>query len=276
MTYEVKWRDEARQAFLRLDKAIATGTKSTETAGARAQLIKDLEQSGINAQRATQLVDAFIKKIGQIPAHVALSLTETATGTWSITGGSAAAGTEEASVAGGGGARLVQRAGGGLVSGGSRIPRADDIHARLSHNEYVVQSDAVDHYGVGMLDDINAGRYAGGGYVGSLPGLAGFLGAQYLGTQTQLEQALMAAVAAAMAAAKESAGSSKAPIIARHRDHPLRCSAAPQRLIPTLGACCPCGHAFLSASAIPRRMATLTGAAAGSCGPGPGVRRGSA
>jgi len=181
---------------------IATGDKSTETQGARAQLIKDLENAGISAQNATKLVDAFIKKIGQIPSHVNLSLTETASGTWSISG-SAAAGTAEAT--GAGNARLTQHASGGLILGGSGRPRADDIHAMLSHGEYVVQAPAVNKYGAGMLDSINAMHFAEGGYAGDLAGLGAWTGAQYLNTASTLTEALEAAVTAAIRAAEESA-----------------------------------------------------------------------
>ena len=186
------------------DSILATGTQSNETEAERAQLIHDLEQAGLSAQQATTLVDAFIKKIQQIPSHVSLTLTETATGTWSVTG-SASQGTAEAT--GPGGARLVQSAGGGLITTGSHVPRADDVPALLSHGEYVVQAAAVAKYGPGMLDAINAGHYAGGGYAGSPLGLPPWIAGQAAGLETMIEQILEAAVAAA-----QQSGSGKAPV----------------------------------------------------------------
>jgi hypothetical protein len=59
----------------------------------------------------------------------------------------------------------VGAATGGLIRGGSGRPRADDIVARLSDNEYVIQEPAVRKYGVGTFDDLNAMRFADGGHV---------------------------------------------------------------------------------------------------------------
>jgi hypothetical protein len=62
---------------------------------------------------------------------------------------------------------LPQRASGGQVRGGSGRPRADDIPTLLSDREYVVQAPAVDHYGVGLFESLNAMKYGGGGQVGA-------------------------------------------------------------------------------------------------------------
>ena len=185
------------------------GANSASTENDRAQLIRDLEASGLSAQKATQLVDAFIKKIAQIPTHVNLSITESATGTWSITG-NASAGTAEAHVTGAGGRTITQHASGGLIDQGSHIPRADDVHARLSRGEYVVQSDAVDHYGVGMLDAINAKHFDGGGYAGNLAGLASWLGNRAAGDEYTMAQALIASIQAAQGTGQSSG---RSPII---------------------------------------------------------------
>ena len=57
-----------------------------------------------------------------------------------------------------------KKAYGGYISGPGG-PRDDLIPARLSDGEYVVQANAVDHYGAGFLDSINSRRYAMGGDV---------------------------------------------------------------------------------------------------------------
>jgi hypothetical protein len=191
---------------------LATGDKSNSTASARAQLIKDLENAGLSAQKATTYVDGFIKKLDQIPKNVSVTLHESATGQWTITGGAVSA----SQGAGGSGNAAGGLAGGGLVAGGSGHPRADDIHAMLSHGEYVVQAPAVGKYGTGLLDSINAMHFAGGGYAGDLPGLGGWINTQYMNTQYAMEQTLMAIVERAIAQAEAGAKSSKggsAPVI---------------------------------------------------------------
>jgi len=116
-------------------------------------------------------------------------LTETATGTWSVSGQMLI--TTSGTVATTG---RTAAAGGGLIEGGSGMPRADDIPATLSHGEYVVQAGAVSKYGPGMLDSINKGHVAEGGYTGSLPGLGGGRAPQYEGVQSTLPRAPEAAV----------------------------------------------------------------------------------
>lgn len=201
------------------------GANSDSAKSARAALITDLEQSGVNAQTATKMVNAYTKAIQGIPAEKALKLTETASGTWSISQAAAAveaANPTNQSLPGGypGG---VGAAEGGLITSGSRISRADDVNARLSHGEYVVQAPAVSKYGVPFLESVNGMHYgeggpvgyAGGGavgasYEGSLQGMGGFISQQYQSTQTMLEHALMAVVTAAIAAARSHQGGSGA------------------------------------------------------------------
>jgi hypothetical protein len=58
-------------------------------------------------------------------------------------------------------------AAGGPVRGGSGRPGADDIPTLLSNNEFVIKAPAVDHYGAGVFESLNAMKYAGGGLVGA-------------------------------------------------------------------------------------------------------------
>lgn len=57
----------------------------------------------------------------------------------------------------------VRRAHGGIIPGPPS--KADSEWARVSTGEYVIQSDAVSHYGPAFLDAVNARRYASGGLV---------------------------------------------------------------------------------------------------------------
>ncbi|MCX2755514.1 hypothetical protein [Gordonia sp. 4N] len=58
------------------------------------------------------------------------------------------------------------KAAGGAISGPGG-PRDDLIPAMLSNGEYVVKASSVDRYGVQMMDQINAGKFADGGLVGT-------------------------------------------------------------------------------------------------------------
>jgi TP901 family phage tail tape measure protein len=88
---------------------------------------------------------------------------------------------------------VAQRASGGPIGfsdgGGGKVtgpggPKSDVIPAYLSNGEYVIQASSVSKYGKDMMDNINAGKFAGGGpistsraasqakstYRGALPG----------------------------------------------------------------------------------------------------------
>ncbi|MDM8084751.1 phage tail tape measure protein [Cellulomonas cellasea] len=62
----------------------------------------------------------------------------------------------------------VRRASGGSVFGAG-TSTSDSIPALLSHGEFVVKTAAVERYGRGFFDDLNAMRFATGGYVGGSP-----------------------------------------------------------------------------------------------------------
>jgi TP901 family phage tail tape measure protein len=57
--------------------------------------------------------------------------------------------------------------GGGVFGPGSST--SDSIPAMLSNGEYVVNAASVKKYGVGTMDSINAGKFSGGGFIGSSP-----------------------------------------------------------------------------------------------------------
>ena len=62
--------------------------------------------------------------------------------------------------------RYITGATGGYVQGPG-TPTSDSVHARLSTGEFVMQASAVDHYGRGVMEALNARRYASGGAVGT-------------------------------------------------------------------------------------------------------------
>jgi len=62
--------------------------------------------------------------------------------------------------------RNKKAATGGFIQGPG-TKNSDSIPARLSNGEYVVRASAVDQYGVGMLNQINEKKFAGGGFVGA-------------------------------------------------------------------------------------------------------------
>lgn len=61
-------------------------------------------------------------------------------------------------------ANITNKATGGYISGPGTAT-SDSIPARLSNGEYVIRASAVDHYGVGLFDQLNYQQYASGGLV---------------------------------------------------------------------------------------------------------------
>jgi TP901 family phage tail tape measure protein len=72
--------------------------------------------------------------------------------------------------------KLFNRNSGGIIPG--RGPNADTVPAMLTRGEYVIQRDAVDKYGVGFFDRVNAKKYNSGGRVGYNTGSPGGVGSE--------------------------------------------------------------------------------------------------
>jgi len=70
--------------------------------------------------------------------------------------------------------------GGGKVSGPGG-PKSDVIPAMLSNGEYVIQASSVGKYGKDMMDTINAGKFAYGGYISADRAETAASGNRYLG-----------------------------------------------------------------------------------------------
>lgn len=119
-----------------------------------------------NKTKAKEYADQLLQIPRQVPTEVVL--TGIAAAQQKIAG-LAASIRRNASLQAGiyqsaGNVRETRQAGGGLIPGPPST--ADTVPARLSTGEFVVQSAAVQKYGPGMLNAINARRFASGGLVG--------------------------------------------------------------------------------------------------------------
>jgi SLT domain-containing protein/uncharacterized protein YlxW (UPF0749 family) len=177
-----------------VNSVINTGTKSSSTHSDRAQLIADLEKSGVSAQNATKLVNSFIKRIGAIPSNKAFKLTMTGTGVYKI-GQQVGEGVNAKPGPGGGYARGTAGAAPGWAWVGERGPEL----VRMRGGETV-------------LPHTQSVRMAGiPGYAAGTGGLAesgnsAVLSGQYAVTMTkQFEQRMTAAMVTAMRTALSSA-----------------------------------------------------------------------
>ena len=217
-----------------------TGTTSQQTAGMRQELIRDLENAGLKASTATGDVDGFIAKIAAIPKSTSWSLTEKASGTWSVSelmnsGVANIAALPGAQKVDTGAATVPGLAGGGMVHGGSGRSGADDIPALLSNREYVMPTAAVDRYGVGMMDDIRAMRFAAGGladssYSGSASGLGSWTQNEYDSTVNGLARMLTGDVAGAASSAASAASAGGGAL------HPSGSGSSVQALMQSMAA----------------------------------------
>jgi hypothetical protein len=179
------------------DAILNTGTTSAATSADRAQLIKDLEASGVNAQTATGLVDAYIKKIGAIPAGESTKISVSGSGQWSVA---------ESQVGLPSGPKPVSSALGRLVTGG--IPGKDSVLLNAMPGELIVPEPMVH---AGLVDHLRGmiPGFADGGIVGSPPSIGQYADSQFAATNQSVvqttEQAMVTAINAAIAAAKAAA-----------------------------------------------------------------------
>lgn len=90
------------------------------------------------------------------------------------TTGSQGASTAEAGTAASNNAGVHGLAGGGRVVGPGG-PREDRVPIMASNGEYMMNADAVQHYGTGVMDSINTKKFAGGGLIGDITGFVGGL-----------------------------------------------------------------------------------------------------
>jgi hypothetical protein len=137
---------------------ITTGDSSTRTQGARAKLIKDLENSGLSAKAATGLVDGLERKIAGLKGKtVNVGVTASAAGSLhavsTIPGGTSALNYSFLGAAG--------RAAGGMISGGT--PGKDSVLGMLMPGEVVVPTSMVKAGAVDHLRGKLPGFAAGGG-----------------------------------------------------------------------------------------------------------------
>jgi hypothetical protein len=117
-----------------------TGTQSNASKGARAEMIADLEKSGVDAKTAKSDVDNFISSLKSIPKSVSSTVTVHGSGSGTIT-------FAEQNIKNAQTGFLEFHAAGGRVGG---TGDGDTVHAMLTPGEVVVpkamvQAGAVDH-----------------------------------------------------------------------------------------------------------------------------------
>jgi tetrahydromethanopterin S-methyltransferase subunit B len=150
----------AKSDFDRFTQSILNHTSTTRAGEATRQaLINDLIKSGVNASTAKNDVNNMATAIRLIPKTASLNIKESGSGIFTIT----EAGKNFQISAGG---LFSPHASGGPIEHGSG-PKSDDVLIRASRGEYVMQAAAVNKYGSGMMDAINAGAYASGGLIAS-------------------------------------------------------------------------------------------------------------
>jgi hypothetical protein len=186
---------------------IQTGSKSASTAGDRAKLITDLENAGVNAKTATSYVDGLQTSIDGLKGKVvSVGVVGSGSGTITFTENSASSAT----VAG----RLVFAAAGGPITGPGG-PTSDQVPVWASNGEFMMQAAAVDKYGLGFMEQVNALKLAAGGPVDissvlSAPGWMGDNMASYAkSAESQAAQAALAAMKAKLAAEAAAAATLK-------------------------------------------------------------------
>jgi phage-related protein len=194
---------QAKQAVDAYTTAVQrNGEQSSQARQARRDLIADLEASGLNAQQATKLVDGLGSSILALHGK-SVKIVMTGDGTYSITQANIAA----LNAAGGNpkAASLSKHAAGGYIFQGT-TGTADDVPIMASKGEYVVKASSVQKYGTGMMDAINAGRFAQGGMVGQQGNLTpAYITGMYGDFQKQMTDAMVSAMRASVKAAKSAA-----------------------------------------------------------------------
>jgi hypothetical protein len=133
---------------------IQTGAKSASTAGDRAQLIKDLEASGVSASTAKGFVDGLQTSIGNLKGKVvAVGVVGSGSGTITFA---------EQNIKNASTGLLEFHASGGPVKGPGG-PTDDMVPIWGSNGEFMMQASAVSKYGLGFMSMVNAGKLAAGG-----------------------------------------------------------------------------------------------------------------
>jgi hypothetical protein len=204
------------------------GSDSSAAAGARATLIRDLENAGLSAKAATGLVAGLTGALNKVPHSVTsvIDIEGKAQGTLTAISTTLAGQKTEASLALG-----VARAAGGHIRGPGG-PKGDKIPAWLSDNEYVVQADAVSHYGTSLLDAINSRRFASGGSVDTSAG-SSFVNAQGESWAKTVENQWQSANWAAFEKALQAAAAAST---AQSLIHPTGSGATVQALMQSMAA----------------------------------------
>ena len=147
----------------RLDAAIQKyGANSPQAAAAARTVYTAWDNANNIAGQGIKNTETWQKKIdGMHGKNININMNFSASGDLALFG--------SVSAKGGGGSSYTLtpggyagRAAGGFIDGPG-TSTSDSIHARLSRGEYVVNADAVGHYGQHLFDALNAKKYASGG-----------------------------------------------------------------------------------------------------------------
>jgi hypothetical protein len=194
-----------------LAQAVADhGRKSQAAQGARAQLIKDLENAKVSAKDATTMVDGLTTSLGKIPHSELIKILMQGNGTYSIkqlTGQGLGIQGAPVGVAAPGAAR-------GMFVATGTGPKADDVVIRASRGELIVPEDIVSSGAVDHLRGSIPG-FADGGVTGSGSStsvLSGAFGVQMDDKfRTTMEQAMVKALGGALKSAASTASAKAGP-----------------------------------------------------------------
>lgn len=153
-----------------VDSIVNTGSKSSSTHAARAQLIRDLENSGEDAADAKKDVDKYITSIKNVPHSAKTTFTLDASGKLNLTekiigslGGSTGVGV------------VLNSARGRRVTGGT--PGKDSVLVRAMPDELILPAAASDDpRAIALAAAYGVPGYSSGGLVGSYGGKYGLTG----------------------------------------------------------------------------------------------------
>lgn len=197
-------QDQTALAYYHIQQKVEAATAAQLQYGKSSQQAKQAQdkqntaiiQMGKNLDWSDTRIARMIAEVDKIPLKKALEIVMRGNGSYSInpsTGRSNPTNNPP----------LTHRAGGGAIYGpGSGT--SDSIPAWLSDGEYVVRAAAVNKYGQGFLDAVNAGMYAGGGIV---TGNASVVSGQYANTivsafQDAMVKSMVTAMKGAISSAK--------------------------------------------------------------------------
>ena len=181
------------------------GADSSAAQAARAQLITDLENAGVNAKTATGLVDGLGQAVDSLPAGKNINIDVTGQGTWTITGLAALLGETP-----GKGGILPTPSGnaqGGKIAG---YGGGDTVLALVEPGETILPKEATsDPMTVAVAKKYGVPGFASGGIAGLGSQIIGSYNATQDAMVKSMQQALIDAITKAAAAVSAAAAAGR-------------------------------------------------------------------